>query len=128
MDDPHKPANEPGDAPLEEGNKSLLDDVAALLDDGRTLAEAEFAYQKARLTYAGRRGRNAIILVLLAVVLVAFALFGLVFGLILALTPYLSAWGATAVVVIGFLIIAAGCGLAAAGNLKLIRKAFKDNE
>ncbi len=105
---------------------SIFEDVATLIDDGRTLVEAELAYQKTRLSYAGRRGRNAAIFGFLAAVLAIFALFGLVMGAILALTPRFGAWGATALVVGVLLVLAVLCALAAAGNARKIAKVFRD--
>ena len=109
-------------------SSSVFDDVAALIDDGRTLVEAELAYQKTRLSYAGRRGRNAAIFGAIAAVLAIFAVFGLVVGAILALTPHWGAWGATAAVVGILLAIAAICAIAAAHNAKMIARAFKDTD
>lgn len=120
--------SEPPEQEKDSAASSMFDDVSTLIDDGRTLVEAELAYQKTRLAYAGRRGKNVAIFGLLAVVLAIFALFGLVIGLIWALTPLLTAWGATATVVLGTLLVAALCGIGALHNARLIGKAFKDNE
>lgn len=107
---------------------SVFEDVAALLDDGRTLVEAELAFQKTRLSYAGQRGRNVAIFAIAAFMLVTLAIFGAVVGAILALTPSLGAVGATAVVV-GVLIVIAGiCALAAAQNARMIAKAFRKDD
>lgn len=99
--------------PLDEGeaarDRSLPDDLRALAAHGRAFASAEFAFQKARAGYVGRQAKNIAILVVVAVVFVFFALMGLVFGLILALTPPLTAWGATAVVCGVLLAVALGC-------------------
>lgn len=107
---------------------SIFEDVVTLIDDGRTLVEAELAYQKTRLSYAGRRGRNAAIFGAIAAVLVVFALFGLVMGAILALTPRFGAWGATALVVGVLVVVAILCALAAASNARMIAKAFRDDD
>jgi hypothetical protein len=107
---------------------SIFEDVVTLIDDGRTLVEAELAYQKTRLSYAGRRGRNAAIFGAIAAVLVVFALFGLVMGAILALTPRFGAWGATALVVGVLVVVAILCALAAASNARMIAKAFRDED
>ncbi|MDD3798918.1 MAG: phage holin family protein [Novosphingobium sp.] len=108
--------------------QTLFDDVAALIDDGRTMVEAELAYQKTRLAYAGRHGRNAAILGVLAAVLAVFALFGLVMGAIWALTPLLTAWGATAAVVAALLIVAGLCALFAARNARKVANAFREDD
>jgi uncharacterized membrane protein YqjE len=88
-------------------NRSLVDDLRLLADDARTLAEAEFAYQKSRAQVFGGGIGKIVGLAVAALLLVSLALMGLVVGLILALSPLITAWGATAVVV-GVLMILAG--------------------
>ncbi|HEY0958468.1 MAG TPA: phage holin family protein [Novosphingobium sp.] len=88
------------------GDRSLAEDLHALAGDGRTFLQAELAYQKARVFFAVGRIRTIAILAVLAGALALFSLMALVFGLLLALTPLLTAWGATAVVV-GSLAISA---------------------
>lgn len=87
-------------------DRSLLDDLRLLASDTRTLAEAEFAYQKSRAQVFGAGIGRIAALAVAALLLVSLALVGLVVGLIIALTPLITAWGATAVVV-GVLIMAA---------------------
>jgi uncharacterized membrane protein YqjE len=77
---------------------SLLDEVGSLVEDGRTYAEAELAFQKSRLVYVADHAKWAAIFGGLAAVLVALAVVALVIGALLALTPQLTAWGAAAVV------------------------------
>lgn len=86
---------------------SLMDGVRALLEDGQTLVEAELGYQGARVAYAWQRGKGVALLLLLAVFCAFFALVSLVVGLLLALIPLLTAWGAMAVVTIGLVAAAA---------------------
>ena len=91
-------------------DRSLLDDLRMLAGDARTVAEAEFAYQKTRAqVFGGGIGKIAALAVA-ALLLVSLALIGLVVGLILALTPLLTAWGATAAVV---LVLVSLAGIAA---------------
>jgi hypothetical protein len=77
---------------------SLFDDVGALVEDGKTYAEAELAYQKSRLIFATGHAKWVAIFGGLALVLVVLALVALVIGALLGLVPVLGAWGATAVV------------------------------
>lgn len=86
---------------------SLLEDLRLLAGDARTLAETEFAYQKSRAQVFGGGIGKIVGLAVAALLFVSLALIGLVVGLILALTPLITAWGATAVVV-GVLVIFAG--------------------
>ncbi len=88
------------------GDRSLIEDLRLLAGDARTLAEAEFAYQKSRAgALAGGFGKIAG-LGAIAALLVVLALVALVVGLVFALTPILTAWGATAVVTVGLLVLA----------------------
>lgn len=95
-------------------DRSLPEDLRQLADDARALAEAELAYQKSRAAFAGQEVKRITMLGALAAALVFFALMALTLGLVLALTPLLTAWGATAAVTAGLLITAGLCGLLAA--------------
>ncbi|HVR91799.1 MAG TPA: phage holin family protein [Novosphingobium sp.] len=109
MDDEPVPLVNTNDA----AERSLVDDVRQLIDDGRTLAEAEYAYQKSRAAVAGDGVKGAAAYGGLAIALVLFALVALTIGLLIALTPWLTAWGATAVVTVGLLLAAALSALVA---------------
>lgn len=87
------------DAPCPDSERSLIEDVEALIDDGKTYLEAEIAYQKTRAAYVTDKARSALIFGAVAAVLGCLALMGLTVGLIIALTPILTAWGASALVV-----------------------------
>ncbi len=89
---------------------SLGDDLRQLIDDGRTLAEAELAWQKSRASFAGKQAGGIAALGALGAVLAVFALVALTVGLLLALTPLLTAWGATAAVAGGLLLAGLICG------------------
>lgn len=116
MDDEQPPliAGEPSDS----AERSLVDDVRQLVDDGRTLLEAELAYQKSRALVAGAGARGIAGWGALALALVFFALMALVMGLLLALAPLIGGFGAVIVVVLGLLIAAGLAGLAAARRWK----------
>lgn len=113
----------------EDDGRSLFADIETLIDDSRTFVEAEIAFQKTRMAYTGQKGRNAAIFGICAAILAVFALFGLIVGLIIALSPLLTAWGATALIV-GILLVAAFiCAMVAFRNFQKIRAAFrKDRE
>jgi hypothetical protein len=89
-----------------DADRSLADDLRQLAEDGKVLARAEAAYQKARAAYLGEQARGIAIRGALAAALVLFALMALALGLVLGLAPMLTIWGATAVVVGGFLLVA----------------------
>ena len=104
LTEPPVPAAPEGDGERE--LRSLRDDVEALIDDGRTYLETELVYQKTRAAFVADRAKGAVIDGALAAAFAFLALVGLVLGLILALTPLLTAWGAGALVV-GLLVLGA---------------------
>jgi hypothetical protein len=77
----------------------LRDDVAALVEDARTYAEAEIAFQKTRAGLAGKAAGRALVFLVLAVVLLHIALIALAVGAVIALAPLVTIWGAIAIVV-----------------------------
>jgi len=79
--------------------RSLVDDIEDLVNDARTYFDAELTYQKTRASFVGACIKRAISMGLAALLVATFAVIGLTIGLIIALTPHLTAWGATAVVV-----------------------------
>ena len=79
--------------------RSLFEDVEMLIEDGKTYLEAELNYQKTRAIYVADRAKAAVVFGAIAGALAFLALIGLTLGLIIALTPLLTAWGASAVVV-----------------------------
>ena len=93
--------------PADAAERSLVDDVRELVSDGRTLLEAELAYQKSRAALAGRTAKSMVGWIALALGLVFFALMALVMGLLLTLAPLIGGLGATLVMVM-ILLVAAG--------------------
>ncbi len=103
-DETQQPKAETGqEKPASDG--SLSDDIAALIDDGRTYVEAEIAFQRTRLAVTADHGKSGLILGICAFAVLHLALVALVVGAIFALTPHLTALGATAMVV-GMLLAA----------------------
>ena len=95
---------------------SLADDLRLLADEAKELAQAEFSFQKSRAAYVGTESRNIALLLIVAVVLVFFALVALVVGTVIALGPLLGPWGAMAAVTIALLAIAGFCAFRAKGR------------
>ncbi|WP_239805944.1 phage holin family protein [Croceicoccus hydrothermalis] len=97
--------------------RSLLDDVRALIDDGKMVAEAELDFQKKRVAYGagqaggivGRFGAAAVVALLAGI--------GFTVGLIIALGTLITIWGSTAVVTLVYLLVA--LGLAKSGQKRL---------
>ena len=90
----------------EQDLRSLRDDVEALIEDGRTYLETELVYQKTRAAFVADRAKGAVIFGAVAILLAFLALIGLTVGLIFALAPLLTAWGASTLVV-GLLVVGA---------------------
>jgi hypothetical protein len=105
-------------------NRSLVDDVEVLIDDGKTYLEAELNFQKTRALFAGDRAKGVALYALLGLMFAWMALIGLTIGLIFALTPSLGGWGATGVVVVAWLVIAGLALWAAAGRWRELLASF----
>lgn len=86
--------------------RSLVDDIEELILDAKTYFDAELSYQKSRASFVGNALKRTVAFAVVAAVLALFAFGGLVVGLIIALTPLITAWGATAVVVGALLLLA----------------------
>ena len=105
----------PAYADGERDERSLFEDVETLIDDGRTYLEAEIAYQKTRAAFVADKAKSALVFGAVAAAFAVLALIGLTVGLILALTPWLTAWGASALVV-GLLAVGALLAARTAGQ------------
>lgn len=131
------PLGERGDARLSDTNtplsggteheledRSLFEDVENLIEDGKTYLQAEVAFQKTRAAFAGNRVKLALLFAVVGGALGFLALIGLTVGLIMALAPYLTIWGSSALVV-GLLLLGTFlCLRAAAGKWGEIMSAF----
>jgi hypothetical protein len=106
-------------APAPGGISGVVGDIRQLATDAKTLAEAELAFQVSRAKVAGEAARNVAIFGVVAFVFGFFALGALTVGLLLALTPLVTAWGATAIVV-G--LLALGAILCVSAALRRIRR------
>jgi len=106
-------------------NRSLIDDVEVLIEDGKTYLEAELNFQKTRAQFVGDRAKGVALYGLLGLMFAWMALIGLTIGLIFALTPSLGGWGATGVVVAIWLVIAGVAFRAAAGRWRALVASFE---
>lgn len=91
------------DIPLED--ESLVEELAALIDDGRTYAQAEIAFQKTRAALVGKHAGLAALYGILALILLNIAFLALAVGLVLALEPMVTIWGAIGIVVGGLVVV-----------------------
>lgn len=110
------------------GFTTLRDDVAALVEDARTYAEAEIAFQKTRASLAGKRAGRALVLLVLALVLLHIALIALAVGAVIALAPLITIWGAIAIVVGVLLAGVAILVMKAAGDGKALSAMFSPGD
>lgn len=101
-------------AAADPAERSLADDVRQMVSDGRTLLDAELAYQKSRAAVAGQGAKAVAGWGALALALVFFALMALVMGLVLGLVQWLGALAGTLAAGLLVLIMAAMCAAFAA--------------
>ena len=106
--------------------RSLTEDLVALFDDGKTLAEAEIQFQKTRAAFAFDRGRAGALYGVVAFALLHLALVALVIGSVIALTPAIGAWAATGIV--AGILAAAGILLALVAKRRFARLALAYRE
>lgn len=85
---------------------SPRDQIAGLVSDVQSLAQAEWAYAKARLSYSGSIARKAGVFALLAIVALSSAGVALILGILLIINSYFGPWIATASVVSFFCLVA----------------------
>lgn len=93
--------------------QSIFEEIGSLIDDAKTYLQAEVGFQKTRGKLAGREIGKAIAFAAIALVTLHIALLALAVGLVIALTPVVSIWGAIAIVVGVLLVITAWVGLKA---------------
>jgi hypothetical protein len=103
---------------------TLRDDLTALVDDARTYAEAEFAFQKTRAGLVGKRAGRALLALVLALVVLNIALIALAVGVVIALAPLVTIWGGIAIVVGALLACVIALVFVAVGDGKLLAAMF----
>ncbi len=118
-------AETPDSEPLYDG--SLMEDVKATIEDGKTYLQAEIGFQKTRAAYAAGEGKRAAGHGLAALACLHLALIGLIVGLIFTLGPILTPLGATAAVVGTLLVLVVIFALLAGRRASNAAKAFGDD-
>ena len=114
------------DTQTSEPIRAVSDHVHALIADAKALAKAELALQKLRAAVAGKLAGRIAVMGVAALALAHFALMALVLGLILALAPLLTAWGAMGAVVGGLLLFTVICALVALAAWRRLRALIAD--
>ena len=109
----------------EAGDLSLAEEVEALIEDGKTYIQAELSYQKTRAAFMADEAKTTAVYGLAAAAFGSLALVGLTLGLIIALTPWLTAWGASALVVGGEAVAAVLFARAAAKRWRKLMDAIQ---
>jgi hypothetical protein len=107
---------------------SLLDSLVALLEDGKTYAEAEMRFQKSRAGFIGNRLKGAIAFGLGAFGVLHLALIAATVGLVIALVPLIGPWAATGLVTLALVIAGVLMLRALKSRLDDIRKAFDEED
>ncbi len=107
---------------------SLTDDVFALIEDGKTYAEAELRFQKSRAAFVGNRSKGAVVYLLAAFGMFHLALIAATVGFVMALIPLVGPWGATAIVTLGLVVAGLILLRLLKGRLDEIRDAFDEGE
>ena len=105
------PEGEPGPETGDESGDgpSLAALLRALIEDGRTLIEAETGYWRTALAFVLARVKSIALLLVLGLFFLFFTLMALVVGLLLALAPLIGPWGAMALVVAGLGLLTGWC-------------------
>lgn len=108
--------------------RSLVDDVRQTIEDGRTLVEAEIAYQKSRAAVAGKGAKAVAGWGALALALVFFALMALVMGLVIGVALWVSPLAALIGVPLALLLLAGLCGMVASRHWRRTSRRLTDGE
>lgn len=106
--------------------RSLTEDLVALIGDGKTYVEAEVQYQRTRAAFAFDKGKTGAFYGILAFAMLHLALVALVVGAVIALTPMIGAWAATAVVVGSLALIGILFALTAKRRFSRLAAAYRE--
>ena len=99
--------SDPAPPPPPRFDESLVEEAAALIDNTRTYAQAELGFQKTRARLAGKSVGLALVLAIIALILLHIAFLALAVGLVMALAPLMTIWGAIGIVFGGLLFLVA---------------------
>jgi hypothetical protein len=106
----------------------LSDDVKAAIEDGKTYAAAEIAFQKSRAAWTGNRVKYIAVFAIFALGFVHLALIAMVVGAVIALSQIIDPWAATGIVTLALLLGAAILGLLIKAKIGDISSAFAKEE
>lgn len=127
--EPRAPSDELGeDDAVNMDEPGLFAGVGQLFEDGRTYLAAELDYQGERVRLGVSRAKGIVLLLLAAGALLMLVMFALIIGLLLALTPLVTIWGALVLVCGGLLLGAAICFRAAVGRVTALVSALSGHD
>ncbi|MXO93275.1 hypothetical protein GRI62_06595 [Erythrobacter arachoides] len=106
----------------------MLEDFEALFSDARVYYHAELAFQKTRAAFLADSLKRTIIFATAGAFFGMLATIGLAVGLIIALTPIVGAWVATALVVSLILILGGWCLWKATASWRTMMHAIRDDD
>lgn len=126
--DPSMPSEEQEalDSVIED--ETIIEELSALVEDAGIYATAELAFQRTRAKLAGRNIVAVLAFVVLAIILLHISIIALAVGLVIALEPLVTIWGAIGIVVGIMLLSVAILGLAAARRGQLIAEMFESSK
>ena len=106
---------------------SLIDDLAALFEDGKTYAQAEVAYQKSRAGFVGEQAKYVVAYGAGALGVFHLALIALTVGVLIALMPLVGPWIATAIVTLALFVLGVVLVRKLRAKVVEIRSAFAED-
>jgi Putative Actinobacterial Holin-X, holin superfamily III len=117
----------PPEIPTEEP-PSPREQIAGLVSDVRELAEAEWEYARARLSYSHGVVRKTGVLALFSILAMSSAGVALVLGTLLILSSYIGPGAATAVTVVVFVVVSVLLAVLARGTARNLRFTESDRD
>jgi len=126
----HRPTNSapPAQDPTPEAAPTLENEWLGLIGSGRAALDSELAFQKARAGLVVKLTGKAALWGALALALLFFVLMALVVGALLGLSGWIGPWGATLVVVLALLLATGGAVLAVLRSVKALGRVFGDED
>ncbi len=106
---------------------SLFDDVIALVEDGKTYAQAEVAFQKSRAGFVAEQAKYVFAYGAGALGVLHLALIGLTVGVLIALMPLVGPWFATAIVTLALIVLGVVLVRKLRAKMVEIRSAFAED-
>lgn len=114
----------PAEEVARQDSNSLIDDLTALYEDGKTYVEAEAQYQRTRAQFVSNRAGKAAGLGLGALGAVHLALIAFAVGMVITLATLVGPLAATLIVTIAFLVLGGVLAMMARNKAREAKSAF----